>query len=75
MGWKLQVEKLLQIVFSHGAWVPGSDLWQPLCSSGPFLLGRLAVGQASGIGNPTGRSLPGLKTWLIFKGFRVFGFF
>lgn len=31
--------------------------------------------QTSGLGNPTGRSLPTLKTWLLFKGFMVFGFF
>lgn len=31
--------------------------------------------QTSGLGNPRGRSLPGLKTWLIFKGFMGLGFF
>lgn len=31
--------------------------------------------QTSGLGNPMGRSLSRLKTWLIFKGFMVFGFF
>lgn len=31
--------------------------------------------QTSGLGNPMGRSLSRLKTWLIFKGFMFFGFF
>lgn len=75
MGWKLQLEKpATDHLFPLGL---GSRLWSlaTLCSSRTFLLGLLAVGQTSGLGNPMRRSLPGLKSWLAFKGFMVFGFF
>lgn len=61
-------EALLRTISLHWAWdsslVPGT-----------LLLGLWAVEQTSGLGNPTDRSLLGLKTWMIFKGFMVFGFF
>ena len=55
---------------------PGVQLWSlaPLCSSVTFLLGLSAGEQTSGLGNPTDRSSPRLKTWMIFKGFTSFGF-